>query len=94
MSPIMFEQLHSGELQLRDIGTFILEGRCSNSIQARRRPHDTPNLSENAKKTRKRFADLWQKSFASAMFGFPVAGLTTVVCAQILALAISWSEFC
>lgn len=33
MSPIMFEQLHSGELQLRDIGTFILEGRCSNSIQ-------------------------------------------------------------
>ncbi|THY52253.1 hypothetical protein D6C98_05349 [Aureobasidium pullulans] len=61
MSPIVFEQLHSGELQLRDIGTFILEGRCSNSIQARRRPHDTLNLSENAKKTRKRFADLWQK---------------------------------
>ncbi|THW98227.1 hypothetical protein D6D17_06809 [Aureobasidium pullulans] len=57
----MFEQLHSGELQLRDIGTFILEGRCSNSIQARRRPHDTLNLSENAKNTRKRFADLWQK---------------------------------
>ncbi|THY88714.1 hypothetical protein D6C95_07000, partial [Aureobasidium pullulans] len=57
----MFEQLHSGELQLRDIGTFILEGRCSNSIQARRGHHHTPNLSENAQKIRKRFADLWQK---------------------------------
>ncbi|CAC9889577.1 unnamed protein product [Aureobasidium pullulans] len=57
----MFEQLHSGELQLRDIGTFILEGRCSNSIQARRRHHDTPNLSKNAQKMRKRFADLWQR---------------------------------
>ncbi|THZ59025.1 hypothetical protein D6C85_10133 [Aureobasidium pullulans] len=61
MSPIMFEQLHSGELQLGDIGTFILEGRCSNSIQARRRHHDTPNLSKNAQKIRKRFADLWQR---------------------------------
>ncbi|THV68323.1 hypothetical protein D6D27_10113 [Aureobasidium pullulans] len=62
MSPIMFEQLHSGALQLRDIGTFMLEGRCSNSIQVNvaHMLRGVQKLTE-CKKTRKRFADLWQK---------------------------------